>query len=352
MSCEDRYAIINHRVNETMWYKERLLFSYVSIAIISIVMSGLPLAAAPDVEDSGYPNRAITIIVPWAPGGPSDTISRMLASHMSRTLGQKVFVENVVGSGGTTATLRVKRAAPDGYTLLTGNLGTHAAAVALYPKLGYDPRTDFEPIGIVMSAPIVILGRRDFPPKDLKEFIRYVQVNPHKIDVGHGGVGSIPFIACLLLDHMLDVRPRLVPYDGAAPAMEALSRGRVDYMCDQTINAVPHLRAGRVKAYGIATPERSSALPDVPTTKEGGLPEYQGSAWQAMFAPKGVPKAVVDKLNDAIGRALGDDAVRESLLNLGVDIPQADQRTPQALANLVKHEVERWSSVIKAAGAF
>jgi tripartite-type tricarboxylate transporter receptor subunit TctC len=274
----------------------------------------------------------------------------MVASHMSRTLGQKIVVENIVGSGGITATLRAKRAAPDGYTILTGNMGTHAASAALYPKLAYNPRTDFEPIGILISAPIVIVGRRDFPPSDLKEFIAYVQANAHKLDEGHGGVGSIPFTACLLLNHMLGIRPRLVAYDGASPAMEALIRGRIDYMCDQTINAVPHVRAGRVKAYAIAAPERSMALPDVPTTKEGGLPEYQLSAWQAMFVPKQVPKSVVDTLNDALVRALDDEGVRNQLRNLGGNIPDREQRTPQALASLVRDEIDRWAAVVKATG--
>jgi tripartite-type tricarboxylate transporter receptor subunit TctC len=318
-------------------------------SMLAVAAGGGPLwAAEPSSTRTDYPNRAITIIVPWAAAGPSDTLSRLVAGHMSRTLGQKILVENVVGAGGTAAALRVKRAAPDGYTILTGNTGTHGAAVSLYPKLGYDPRTDFEPIGIVATAPIVILGRRDFPPKDLKEFVSYVKANAYKLDEGHGGVGSIPYTACLLLNHMLGVTPRLVPHDGAAPAMEALIRGRIDYMCDQTINAVPQVRAGRVKAYAIAAPERSPALPDVPTTTEGGLPEYQLSAWQAMFAPKGVPKTIVEKLNDALVAALGDDIVRARLLELGADIPQEDQRTPQALADRVKKEVDRWSSIIRA----
>lgn len=313
-------------------------------------IGGLLWAAEPGSKDLDYPNRAITIIVPWAPAGPSDMLSRIVAGQMSRTLGQKILVENVVGAGGTTAALRVKRAAPDGYTILTGNMGTHAAAVALYPKLGYDPRADFEPIGILASAPIVIVGRRDFPPKDLKEFVRYVKANAHKLDEGHGGVGSIPFTACLLLNHMIGVKPRLVSYDGAAPAQEALIRGRIDYMCDQTLSVVSAVRAGRIKAYAIAAPERSPALPDVPTTAEGGLPDYQLSAWQAMFAAKGVPKAIVEKLNDALVRALEGETVRENLLDLGANIPEGDQRTPQALADLVKKEVARWTSVVKAAG--
>jgi putative tricarboxylic transport membrane protein len=333
---------------EPMWRKKLPIFGLFSTVLVS-AMGGL-LWAADSSSKNDYPNRAITIIVPWAPAGPSDMLSRIVAGQMSRTLGQNILVENVVGAGGTTAALRVKRAAPDGYTILTGNMGTHAAVVALYPQLGYDPRIDFEPIGIVASAPIVIVGRRDLPPKDFKEFVRYVKANANMLDEGHGGVGSIPFDACLLLNHMLGVRPRLVSFDGAAPAQEALIRGRIDYMCDQTISVVPAVRGGRIKAYAIAAPERSPALPDVPTTAEGGLPQYQLSAWQAMFAPRGVPKTAVEKLNDALVGALEGETVRENLLDLGANIPQGNQRTPQALADLVRNEVDRWTAIIRAAG--
>lgn len=327
-----------------MWPMARLLFGFMA------AMGGVLWAAEPNVESRDYPTRAITIIVPWAAGGPSDTIARILASHMSSTLGQRVVVENIVGSGGMTASLRAKQAAPDGYTLLVGNMGTHGAGPALYPKFAYDPRTDFEPIGILVTAPIVILGRKDFPAGDLKEFALYVGANAHRLDEGHGGVGSIPFTACLLLNHLLHARPRLVPYDGAAPSIEALNRGRIDYMCDQIINAAPHVRAGRVKAYGIAAPERSPALPDVPTTREGGLPEYQLSAWQAMFAPRGVPKVVVERIHNALSRALEDETVRNRLLAVGSNIPDRERRTPQALAELVRGEMDRWASIVRLEG--
>jgi tripartite-type tricarboxylate transporter receptor subunit TctC len=326
-----------------------LIFRVLSVVLVSS-MSGLLCATEPSSKEIDYPDRAITVLVPYAAGGPSDTLTRIVTDHMSRTLRQQIKVESIVGAGGTTAALRVKRAAPDGYTILTGNMGTHGAAVGLYPKLAYDPRTDFEPIGILAIAPIIILGRKDLPPKDLREFVLYLKANAYKLEEGHGGVGSIPFIACLLLNHILGVSPQLVPYDGVEPSIQALVHRQVDYMCVQTVDAVPQVRAGRVKAYGIAAPERSPALPDVPTTKEGGLPEYQLSAWQGMFVPKGVPTAVVEKLNAALVRALDDETVRERMLDLGVNIPHADQRTPQALADLVKREVDRWTSFVKAAG--
>ncbi len=308
------------------------------------------LWAAETQSAADYPNRAITIIVPWSAGGPTDTVSRIVAGHMSATLKQRVLVENIVGAGGLNALLRAKRAAPDGYTLLTGNTGTHAAAVALFPKLAYDPRTDFEPIGVVTRAPVVILSRSDLQPRDLQEFISYVKANSQRLDEAHGGMGSIPFIACLAFNHMLAAKPRLVSYDGAAPALEALVRRRVDYMCDLIVNSADEVRAGKVKAYAIAAPERSPALPDVPTTKEAGLPEYQMSGWQAMFAPRGVPKDIVQKLNDALASALDDEAVRSRLLEMGAVIPNREQRTPQALAQLVSSEIDRWTPIIREAG--
>jgi tripartite-type tricarboxylate transporter receptor subunit TctC len=260
---------------------------------------------------------------------------------MSIVLQQQVLVQNVIGSGGRTAVLRAKRAHPDGYTLLTGNMGPFAAAPALYPQLEYDPRTSFQPIGSFAKAPILILGRPDFPPKDLQEFILYVKANAPKLDEGHAGVGSFPFAACLLLNKTLGIRPRVVPYEGGAPAMAALAAGHLDYMCNPTTDSVRWVRAGKVKAYAIAARQRSPALPEVPTTVEAGLPEYQISNWQALFAPKGVPSEVVHTLNSALVKALDDEVVREQLLDLATTIPERDQRTPQALADLVNAQLER-----------
>jgi tripartite-type tricarboxylate transporter receptor subunit TctC len=305
-------------------------------------------AAAPAIAQD-YPTRPITVIVPFAAGGPTDTITRIVGEHMSRTLGQQLVVENVVGAGGTTASTRAKRATPDGYTIITGHMGTHAAAVGLYPNLAYDPRTDFEPIGLLAGTPILILAKKDFPAKDLKEFVAYLKANGGKLNEAHAGVGAVSFTTCALLNSLVGSQPTRIPYTGTGPSMNALVAGQVDYMCDQIVNAVPQVQAGTIKAYGVATPERNPALPDVPTTKEGGLPEYEVSAWNAMFAPKGTPKAVVDKLNAAIVKALDDESVRKRLLDLGSDIPNKEGRTPQALADLVKREVDRWTPLMKEA---
>ncbi|MEA2929504.1 MAG: hypothetical protein QOG38_1932 [Hyphomicrobiales bacterium] len=306
-------------------------------------------AAAASAQD--YPTRPITLIVPFAAGGPTDIVARIAGEHMSRTLGQQIVIENTLGAGGTTASTRAKRAAPDGYTIIMGHMGTHAASVALYPKLAYDPRTDFEPIGLAAGTPILILAKKDFPAKDLKEFVAYVKANEKTLNNAHAGVGSVSFTTCLLLNSIMGVKPTTIPFNGTGPSMNALVGGQVDYMCDQIVNAVPQVLAGSIKAYAIATPDRNPALPDVPTTKEAGVPEFEASAWNALFAPKGTPKAIVDKLSDALSKALDDEGVRKRLLDLGSDIPDGPRRGGAALAALVKSEVEKWGKVIKEAGA-
>jgi tripartite-type tricarboxylate transporter receptor subunit TctC len=313
-------------------------------ALIAIAASA-GIAAAQD-----YPTRPVTVIVPFAAGGPTDVISRIVGEHMSRTLGQQIVIENVVGAGGTTGATRAMRANNDGYTIITGHMGTHAASVALYPNLAYNPSTDFEPIGLIAGTPVLILAKKDFPAKDLKEFVAYVKANVDKLNMAHAGVGSVSFTTCALLSSILKVKPTQVPFPGTGPAMNALIGGQVDYMCDQIVNVVPQIKGGTIKGYAIGTPERNPALPDVPTTKEAGLPEFQASAWNALFAPKGTPKPVVEKLTAALDKALDDEAVRKRLLDLGSDIPGKDRRGPQALAALVKSEIEKWTPILKASG--
>src|SRR6478609_3662963 len=303
-------------------------------------LASLCAFAAP-AQAQNYPTRSITMIVPFAAGGPTDVISRIVTSHMAQTLGQSIIIENVVGAGGTTATTRAARASNDGYTLITGHMGTHAASVPLYPKLAYHPEKDFEPVALLAGTPILILAKKDFAPKDLKEFIAYVKANESKVNAAHAGIGSVSHVSCELLNSILGIKPVGVPFNGTGPAMNALVGGQVDYMCDQIVNAVPQIKGGTIKAYAIATPARNPALPDVPTTKEAGLPEYQVSAWNALFAPKDTPKPIIDKLNAALGRALDDPKTRARLLELGSDLPEGGGRTSQALAELVKNEVAR-----------
>jgi tripartite-type tricarboxylate transporter receptor subunit TctC len=296
-----------------------------------------------------YPSRSITMIVPFAAGGPTDVISRIVTGHMAQTLGQSIIIENVVGAGGTTATTRAARAANDGYTLITGHMGTHAASVPLYPSLAYHPEKDFEPVALLAGTPILILARKDFAPKDLKEFITYVKANESKVNAAHAGVGSVSHVSCQLLNSILDIKPIGVPFNGTGPAMNALVGGQVDYMCDQIVNAVPQINGGTIKAYAVATPARNPSLPDLPTTTEAGLPAFQAQAWNAIFAPKGTPAPIIEKLNAAAAKALDDENVRKRLLDLGSVIPGPAERTPAALAALVKSEIAKWTPVLKPA---
>jgi tripartite-type tricarboxylate transporter receptor subunit TctC len=303
------------------------------------------LATSARAQD--YPARAITVIVPFAAGGPTDIVARIVSDHMSKTLGQQLVIENVVGAGGTTGVTRAMRAAPDGYTIVMGHMGTHAAAVALYPNLAYNPAFDFVPIGMAAGTPVLILAKKDFPAKDLKEFAVQVKQNVASLNMAHAGVGSVSHVTCLLLNSILAVKPTAVPFNGTGPAMNALVGGQVDYMCDQIVNVVPQVNGGTIKAYAIGTPERNPALPNIPTAKEAGLPEFQASAWNALFAPKGTPQPIGDKLSAALDKALSDEATRKRLLELGSDIPEAPRRGPQALAALVKSEIDKWTPVIK-----
>src|SRR5262245_56843390 len=260
-------------------------------------LAGLGMLSA-QAGAQGYPTRSITMVVPFAAAGPTDAIARIVTGHMAQTLGQPIIIENVVGAGGTTATTRAARAANDGYTLITGHMGTHAASVPLYPKLAYHPEKDFEPVGLLAGTPILILARKDFPPKDLKEFIAYVKANESKVNAAHAGIGSVSHVSSELLNSVLGVKPIGVPFTGT---------GQADYMCDQIVNAVPQINGGTIKAYAVATPERNPSLPDVPTTTEAGLPAFQAQAWNAIFAPKGTPPDVIAKLNAAVVKALEDD---------------------------------------------
>jgi tripartite-type tricarboxylate transporter receptor subunit TctC len=306
-------------------------------------------AFAATAQAQTYPTRSITMIVPFAAGGPTDIVARIVTGHMAQTLGQSIIIENVVGAGGTTATTRAARAANDGYTLITGHMGTHAASVPLYPNLAYHPEKNFEPVALLAGTPILILARKDFPAKDLKEFIAYVKANEAKVNAAHAGIGSVSHVSCQLLESILAIKPVSVPFNGTGPAMNALVGGQVDYMCDQIVNAVPQVNGGAIKAYAVATPERNASLPDVPTTKEAGLPAFQAQAWNAIFAPKGTPSPIVARLNEAVTKALDDEAVRKRLLELGSVIPGAVDRTPEALAALVKSEIAKWTPVLKPA---
>jgi len=318
-------------------------------AIAAVI--ALAFAAPTALAQSDYPRRTITLIVPFAAGGPTDVISRVVGEHMSRTLGQQIVIENVLGAGGTTGSTRAAQSAPDGYTIEMGHMGTHAASVALYPNLAYRPDVDFAPIGMVAGTPVLIVAKKDFPAKDLKEFVSYVKPNVEKLNMAHAGVGSVSFTTCLLLNHILQVKPTSIPFNGTGPALTALIAGQVDYMCDQIVNLVQQINSGQIKAYAIGTRERSPALPNVPTSREAGLPEFEAQAWNALFAPAGTPKPILEKLAAALDKALDDESTRKRLLELGSVLPEKPQRGQAPLLALVKGEIARWTPIIRAAQA-
>ena len=321
---------------------KRLVAALAAVLALSVIPAGA----------QNYPTRPVTIIVPFAAGGPTDIIARIVGEYYSKSLGQQFIVENIAGAGGTTGITRGAQARPDGYTIMMGHMGTHGAAPALYPNLKYDPTKDFESIGLAAGTPILIVARKDFPARDLKEFVARAKDTSTRISQAHAGVGSVSFTTCTLLNSQLGVKHhRVVAYRGTGPALNDLVGGQVDYMCDQIVNVIEQIKAGAIHAYAIATTERSPALPDVPTTKEAGLPDYEVSAWNALFAPKGTPKEIVAALNDALVRALDDPATRKRLLDLGSILPVPAGRSPQALSDLVNSEVARWTPILKAAGA-
>jgi putative tricarboxylic transport membrane protein len=310
--------------------------------------AALPAVARPTWARS-YPTRPVTIIVPFAPGGGADVSARIVGEHMSRTLGQRFVIENFPGAGGTTGSIRAMRATPDGYTIDVGHIGTHAIAVSLYPHLAYKPDVDFAPIGLIVENPILITARKDFPATNLTEFVAYVKANAEKLNMGHAGVGSIMFSFGLLLNTVLGVKPTLVPFNGGGPATTALLGGQIDYTCSVITDVSPHVRAGALKGFAIAADERNDALPDVPTTKEAGLPEFTSAPWIALFAPKDTPRPILDTLSDALEQALNDQEVRKRFFDLGGVVPDKSKRGQQALATLVKDEIARWEPIIRAA---
>jgi tripartite-type tricarboxylate transporter receptor subunit TctC len=321
--------------------QEKSMKRILSFLVLGI-FSGVAAAQA-------YPSRPVTIIVPFAAGGPTDIIARITGEYFSKTLGQQFVVENVAGAGGTTGITRGAQAKPDGYTIMMGHMGTHGAAPALYANLKYDPAKDFTPLGLVAGTPILIVARKDFPAANLREFIAKVKDPAAKVKQAHAGVGSVSFTTCTLLTSQLGAKSIVAAYRGTGPALNDLVGGQVDYMCDQIVNLVEQVKGGSIRAYAIATTERSLALPNVPTTKEAGLPEYQVSAWNALFGPKGIPQDVAAKLNATLVAALDDAATRKRLLELGSVIPDKAGRSPQALQKLVESEVARWNPILKAA---
>jgi tripartite-type tricarboxylate transporter receptor subunit TctC len=298
-----------------------------------------------------YPTRPITVVVPFTAGGPTDVLARILGQHMSQTLGQQIVVENVGGGGGSLGAARVAKAAPDGYTLVMGNLGSHAASVGLYKNLSYDPRIDFEPVMLVATTPMVLVVRKNLQIATLKDFTAYAKANPHKVTFGSAGTGSISHLTYLLYTHLTKTEIQHVPYRGLSQSVNDLLSGQIDMMFDQVVSATPHILSGGVKPIAVTAPSRAAGIPNVPTSIEAGLPELQTIAWTALFAPKGTPKPIVERVNAALDKAMRDETIAKRLADLGADLPASTERTPDALGKLVRSEIDKWVPLIHAAGA-
>ncbi len=321
-------------------------------ALATIVAAGC-LAAGPALlpawaED--YPgSRPVTMMMPYAAGGPGDLITRITAQGINKVLGGQFIVENLAGAGGTIGTQKVAAAAPDGHSLLVMHFG-HAANTALYPNLRYDPIKDFEPIGMIVESTMAIVARKDFPAKNLKEFVSYVREHKDKLTYGFAGVGSAAHLCSLLLFNAMGASVTGVPYKGTGPALTDLMGGQFDFMCDQTLNVGAPAKAGNIKAYAVTTRERLAAFPDWPTAAEAGLPGFEITVWFALYAPKGTPKPIIDKLSKALQQAIADPEVKSRFAGSGAQTVSADRATPAALQAFLKSEIDKWVPIIKKAG--
>lgn len=298
-----------------------------------------------------YPTKPITMIVPFTAGGPTDTVARLVGQSMTGTLKQTIIVENVGGAGGTLGAGRVARAAPDGYTIFMHHIG-HSTAPSLYRKLPYDATTDFEPIGLVTDVPMTFVAKKDFPPKDFKELLAYVKANKDKVTYANAGVGSASHLCGLLFMSAIDTQLTTVPYKGAGPAMNDLMGGQVDMMCDQTTNTTGPIKAGKIKVYCVTTKTKVPSLPEVPTCDAAGLPGFEIAVWHGLYASKGTPKPIIDKLAGALRIALEDPKVKQRFADLGTEPVSADRATPAALRAQLKAEIDKWGPIIKKAGVY
>jgi tripartite-type tricarboxylate transporter receptor subunit TctC len=315
------------------------------IAFGLAVLCALPAAA------QDYPNKVITMIVPFTAGGPTDTVARLLGGPMSKTLKQQVIIENVGGAGGTIAANRVAKSAPDGYTILIHHIGM-STAPALYRKLPYNPLTDFAAIGLINEVPMTFVARNDFPPKDLKELLAYVKANKDKVTYANAGIGAASHLCGMLFMTAVQTDLTTVPYKGTADVMKDLLGGQVDFSCDQTTNTTSQIKAGKIKVYGVTTKKRVASLPNIPTMDEAGLPGFEVSIWHGLYAPKGTSKPIVDTLTKALQAALKDSNVKQRFADLGTE-PIAEKRaTPEALQSHLKSEIEKWGPIIKKAGVY
>jgi tripartite-type tricarboxylate transporter receptor subunit TctC len=319
--------------------------------LFNIIFLILAVSLPAFAKDDKYPSKVITVIVPFSAGGPSDTIARLLAQTMSVSLNTQLIVENVAGAGGTIGAARVANAQPDGYTLFVHHIG-HSTAPALYRKLTYNPISDFEPIGLINDGAMTLVSRKDFPANNLKEFIAYVKANKDKVNLANAGVGSASHLAGMLFMTAMQTDFTTIPYKGTGPAMNDLLGGHVDCMIDQTTNTTSHIKAGKIKVYGVTTKNRLASLPNVPTMSEAGLPNFEITVWHALYAPKGTPKPIIEKLTKALQKALKDPTLKQRFAELGSEPVTQNRATPEGLRTHLKSEINKWGPIIKKAGVF
>jgi tripartite-type tricarboxylate transporter receptor subunit TctC len=317
----------------------------------TLLAAALLLAAPWAAAQQAYPSRSITLVVPFAAGGPTDVVARSLAAVMSKSLGVSVVVENKLGAGGTLAAGAVAKATPDGYTFLIHHNGM-ATAPGLYRKLAYNPLTDFEYVGQVVDVPMTLLGRKDLPPNTAPELFAWVKANASKATLAHAGLGAVSQLCGMLFQQAVGVELTTIPYQGTAPALNALLGGQVDILCDQTTQTLQHIKAGTVKLYGVTTRERIKSLPDAPTLEESGLKGFEVKVWHGIYAPKGTPAAMVDRIAVALRVALKDPTIVARMTELGAEIVPEAKQTPEGLRSWLKPEIDKWGALIRAAGSY
>ena len=323
--------------------KRRNLFAAAAAAGLALTPLGVLAQAA-------YPTKPITVIVPFAAGGPTDALARVLTARMSEVLGQPMVIENLGGAGGTIGVNKAAKATPDGYTVLFTHMGTLAVNIALYKTLPYDSQKDLEPVGLGGTNPMVLVVKKDLPAKNFQEFLAYVKANQKKAQYGMAGIGAASHLGGLMLNSMMKVDVLEIPYKGTGPALNDLVSGQFDYMVDQAVNVLPQIQGGNIRALCVSTLKRLPQLPDVPTIDEAGLKDYEVTIWNGFFAPKGTPKEIVAKLNQALVAALSDEKVKARLTEQAVDLPSAKEATPEALRDQLKASIDKWVPAVKAAG--
>jgi tripartite-type tricarboxylate transporter receptor subunit TctC len=317
----------------------------VGVAFALVAATGLGVAVAQD-----YPTRPLTMVIPFAAGGPTDVLGRVVGARMGEVLGQQIVIENVGGAGGMTGAARVANAQGDGYAMVLGTVGTHAQGQTLYSKPLYNSVTDFTPVALLAEVPIVLITRKDLPVNNFKEFVDYAKANQAKMSYGSAGAGSATHLGCVLLDYIIGTKITHVPYRGTGPAMQDLTGGRIDYLCEIITTAKPQIDGGSVKALAIFDSKRSPALPDLPTAEEQGTPKLEAYTWNALFMPKGTPPAIIAKANKAAVEAMKTPGVKEKLSGLGAQVVSDDRMTPDYLGKFLKAEIDKWAAPIKAAG--